>query len=114
MSDCLFCKIVDGEIDVERVYETEHVLAFKDINPQAPLHVLVIPKKHIATINDITVKDAQIIGELSLAAARIMQNEGVAQNGYRTVMNCGADGGQTVFHLHMHVLAGRALTWPPG
>lgn len=114
MSDCLFCKIVDGEIDVERVYENKHVLAFRDINPQAPLHVLVIPKKHIATLNDVVAEDAQTIGELSLAAAKIAQKEGIAQNGYRTVMNCGKDGGQTVFHLHMHLLAGRALTWPPG
>ena len=114
MSDCLFCKIIEGAIDAKRVYEDEHVLAFNDINPQAPLHVLVIPKKHIATTNDIVPEDAKVIGWLSLAAAKIARQEGFADKGYRTVVNCGEGAGQTVFHLHMHVLAGRSLAWPPG
>jgi len=114
MSDCLFCKIIEGVIDAKRVYEDEYVLAFNDINPQAPLHVLIIPKKHIATTNDIAPEDAEVIGWLSLAAAKIAEQEGFADKGYRTVVNCGEGAGQTVFHLHMHVLAGRSLAWPPG
>jgi histidine triad (HIT) family protein len=114
MSDCLFCKIIDGSIDAQRVYEDEHVLAFNDINPQAPLHVLIIPKKHIATTNDIVPNDVEVIGLMSLVAAKIAQQKGVADKGYRTVINCGEGAGQTVFHLHMHVLAGRSLAWPPG
>lgn len=114
MSDCLFCKIIEGSINVEHVYEDEHVLAFNDINPQAPLHVLVIPKKHIATVNDIVAEDVETVGLLSLAAAKIARKAGVEKDGYRTVINCGDDGGQTVFHLHLHILAGRKLSWPPG
>ncbi len=114
MSDCLFCKMVAGDIAPDTVYEDEHVLAFRDINPQAPMHVLVIPKRHISTLNDLDDNDAQLIGQLALAAAKIADQEGVADAGYRAVMNCNVDGGQTVFHIHMHVLAGRQLTWPPG
>ncbi len=114
MSDCLFCKIIEGSIDAKCVYEDEHVLAFNDINPQAPLHILIIPKKHIATTNDILPEDVETIGSMSLAAAKIALQEGVADKGYRTVVNCGEGAGQTVFHLHMHVLAGRSLAWPPG
>lgn len=114
MSDCLFCKIIDGSIPAKRVYEDEHVIAFDDLNPQAPLHVLIIPRKHIATINDIQPEDTESIGRLYLAAKEIAQQAGVAGDGYRAVVNCGEAAGQTVFHLHMHVLAGRALSWPPG
>ena len=114
MSDCLFCKMVSGEIKPDTVYEDENVLAFRDISPQAPHHVLVIPKRHISTLNDLDERDAELVGQLSLAAAKVAEQEGVAEAGYRTVMNCNTAGGQTVFHIHMHVLAGRQLTWPPG
>ena len=114
MADCLFCKMVAGEIKPDTVYEDENVLAFRDISPQAPMHVLVIPKRHISTLNDLGEDDVQLMGQLTLAAAKVAEQEGVADTGYRTVMNCNADGGQTVFHVHMHVLAGRNLTWPPG
>ena len=113
-SDCLFCKIVAGDIPADIVYEDDHVLAFRDINPQAPTHVLVIPRTHIARINDLAAEHAEIVGRMYLAAAAIARNEGIAESGYRTVMNCNADGGQTVFHIHLHLLGGRALTWPPG
>ena len=106
--------MVAGEIKPDTVYEDENVLAFRDISPQAPMHVLVIPKRHISTLNDLTEDDAQLAGQLTLAAAKVAEQEGVADSGYRTVMNCNADGGQTVFHIHMHVLAGRSLIWPPG
>ena len=108
MDDCLFCKIASGEINTDLVYETESVLVFRDINPQAPLHVLVIPRKHISTANDVAAADAGLVGEMELKA------EGYAESGYRLVMNCNADAGQTVFHIHLHLLAGRSLTWPPG
>ena len=114
MADCLFCKMISGEIKPDTVYEDENVLAFRDISPQAPLHFLVIPKRHISTLNDLDDEDAKLAGQLTLAAAKVAEQEGVAEAGYRTVMNCNADGGQTVFHIHMHVLAGRGLTWPPG
>ena len=106
--------MVAGEIKADTVYEDENVLAFRDISPQAPMHVLVIPKRHISTLNDLAEDDAQLAGQLTLAAAKVAEQEGVADSGYRTVMNCNADGGQTVFHIHMHVLAGRNLIWPPG
>ena len=111
--DCLFCKILAGEIPTNKVYETESVLAFRDINPQAPEHVLIIPKVHIATVNDIP-KDSNIVSELYGAAQQITQDLGIDQNGYRLVMNCNADGGQEVYHIHLHLLGGRSLTWPPG
>lgn len=114
MSDCLFCKIIAGNIPSEKVYEDEHVYAFRDINPVAPLHVLIIPKTHIAMINDIEPKDAETIGGLFVAAKSIAAEGGYDQHGYRTVMNCGESAGQTVFHVHLHLLAGRDLRWPPG
>ncbi|RLK50460.1 histidine triad (HIT) family protein [Alkalispirillum mobile] len=114
MSDCLFCRMVSGELKPDVVHETDDVLAFRDINPQAPLHVLVIPKKHIATVNDIQIEDEALIGQLYRAAAHVARQEGVAEKGYRTVMNCNADAGQEVFHLHLHVVGGRKLKWPPG
>ena len=114
MSDCLFCKIIAGEIPSEKVYEDNNVFAFRDISPVAPLHVLIIPKKHIATINDIESADAETVGQLFLAAKNIAAQEGYTEAGYRTVMNCGEAAGQTVFHIHLHLLAGRDLEWPPG
>ncbi|OHX35591.1 histidine triad nucleotide-binding protein [Methylomonas sp. LWB] len=112
MSDCLFCKMVAGEIKPDVVYEDDKVLAFRDLHPQAPLHVLVIPKRHIANLNDLD--DAELGGHLLQTAAKIAKDLGCADSGYRTVLNCNADGGQTVFHLHLHLLAGRAMHWPPG
>ena len=114
MSDCLFCKMVSGEIPPDKVYEDEDLLAFRDINPQAPLHILVIPKVHITTLNDVDEVNATLLGKMYLAVKKIALQEGVATDGFRTVMNCNQDGGQTVFHIHLHLLAGRALHWPPG
>lgn len=114
MSDCLFCKMVAGEIKPNTVYEDDDVLAFRDINPQAPTHVLVIPKQHIATINDVQPEHAALLGKLYLAAQKIAKDDGIADRGYRTVMNCNREAGQTVFHVHLHVLGGRAMSWPPG
>jgi len=112
--DCLFCKIIAGEIPADVVYETDRVLAFRDLNPQAPTHVLIVPRRHVATINDITAEDATEVGLLIAAAARIAEDQGVAADGYRVVMNCNAAAGQTVFHLHLHLLGGRNFSWPPG
>ncbi len=114
MSDCLFCKMVAGAIKPDVVYEDDAVLAFRDINPQAPTHVLVVPKRHISTINDLTGADAELVGRLYLGAKKVAEQEGIAAEGYRTVMNCNAAAGQTVFHLHLHVLGGRNMHWPPG
>jgi histidine triad (HIT) family protein len=113
-SDCLFCKIIAGDIPSDKVYEDEHVFAFRDINPVAPLHVLIIPKNHIAMISDLQPTDAETIGKLFVTAKSIAKNEGYVEEGYRTVMNCGEAAGQTVFHVHLHLLAGRDLKWPPG
>lgn len=114
MDDCLFCKMASGKIKPDTVFESDRVLAFRDINPQAPTHVLIIPKRHIATVNDLEAVDGTLIGDLYLAAQRVAAQEGVAERGYRLVMNCNRDAGQSVFHLHLHLLAGRALNWPPG
>lgn len=114
MADCIFCKIVAGEIPAKVVFEDDQVLAFEDLNPQAPTHVLVIPKQHIATLNELTMETAPVVGHMAHVAAQIARDRGFAENGYRTVMNCNKDGGQTVYHIHMHVLGGRALSWPPG
>ena len=114
MTDCLFCKMIAGEIKPDVVLETDEVLAFRDINPQAPTHVLVVPKRHIAAINDLQPADAALVGTLYLAAKQIAEQEGIAGPGFRTVMNCNEGAGQTVFHLHLHVLGGRSLGWPPG
>jgi histidine triad (HIT) family protein len=111
---CLFCRIIAGEIPSSKVYEDDEVFAFNDINPQAPLHVLVVPKRHIATVNDLTRDDEGLVGILVRRAAAIAAEKGYAERGYRTVFNCNAEAGQTVFHLHLHLLAGRALGWPPG
>jgi histidine triad (HIT) family protein len=114
MSDCLFCKMAAGEIKPDVVYETDRLLAFRDIDPKAPTHILIIPKRHISTINDITAEDAALIGELYLAAKEIASQEGLAEPGYRVVMNCNEQGGQAVYHIHLHLLGGRQMEWPPG
>jgi len=114
MADTLFSKIAAGDILANIVYEDEDVVAFRDIGPQAPTHVLVIPRKPIPTINDLEPEDAELVGKLFLAAKRIAADEGIAEAGYRTVINCNAAGGQTVYHLHLHLLGGRPLQWPPG
>jgi len=112
--DCLFCKILNGDIPADIIYESDSAIAFRDINPQAPTHVLIIPRKHIATINDLDDEDQEIIGSLYLAAKDIARAEGLSDEGYRAVMNCNEGAGQSVFHIHLHVLGGRALSWPPG
>ena len=106
--------MASGEIAPDTVYEDDDVLAFRDINPQAPTHVLVIPKQHVATLNDLDAGNAGLVGKMLLAAARVAEQEGIAEQGYRTVMNCNAWGGQTVFHIHLHLLGGRPMAWPPG
>ncbi|RDL43945.1 histidine triad nucleotide-binding protein [Marinomonas piezotolerans] len=112
--DCLFCKLVKGEIPATILYQDEDVIAFEDIAPQAPTHFLVIPKRHITTLNDITESDTNVIGKLTLVAAKVAKEKGIADDGYRVAMNCNEMGGQTVYHIHMHVLGGRNMTWPPG
>ena len=114
MTDTIFGKIARGEIPVESVYEDDDVVAFRDINPQAPVHILIIPRKSIPTLNHAEEGDAELIGRLVLAAAKVARLVGIADSGYRTVINCNAAAGQTVFHLHLHVLGGRPLQWPPG
>jgi len=114
MTDCLFCKMVTREIKADIVFEDNDVLAFRDINPQAPLHVLIVPKQHISTLNDLQDADEALVGKLYLAAKKIAADNGVADEGYRTVMNCNEAAGQTVFHIHLHLLGGRQLGWPPG
>ena len=114
MSETIFSKIIKREIPADIIFENERVLAFRDINPQAPVHVLVIPKKAIPTVNDIRPEDQELIGELFTVAAQIAAEEGIAKSGYRTVFNCNEDGGQEVYHLHLHLMGGRAMHWPPG
>ena len=114
MGDCLFCKIVAGEIPAALVHQDEQLIAFKDINPQAPMHVLVVPRRHIATLNDLVEADDQLVGEMLRRAAALAREHGHAERGYRTVFNCNAGAGQTVFHIHLHVLGGRPFAWPPG
>jgi histidine triad (HIT) family protein len=114
MSDCLFCKIREGEIPADIIFENDDVLAFNDVNPQAPVHLLIIPKKHISTVNDMVDDDQVVMGKLFSAARAIAKQKGVSDDGYRLVVNCNEKAGQTVFHIHMHMLADRALTWPPG
>lgn len=112
--DCLFCKIIAGEIPSSKVYEDDLVYAFNDISPAAPTHVLIIPKKHISSANELNEENAAIVSHIFLVAAKIAKRLGIAENGYRIVNNCGKDGGQTVGHLHFHLLGGRNLGWPPG
>jgi histidine triad (HIT) family protein len=111
---CLFCRIASGEIPSSKVYEDDELFAFNDINPQAPLHVLVIPKQHVATTGDRTASEDALVGRLVRRAAAIAAEKGYADRGYRVVMNCNAEAGQTVFHIHLHLLAGRHMGWPPG
>ena len=112
--DCLFCKIAEKKIPSRTVYEDNDIMAFEDINPQAPLHVLIIPRKHIATTLDISDSDHELMGKMIRAGNTIARKKGVAERGFRLVMNCNRDSGQTVFHIHMHLLGGRAMHWPPG
>ena len=114
MSDCLFCKLIAGQIPATIVDQNDHVVAFKDITPQAPTHVLVVPRRHIASLNDLSAEDDALVGEMVRTAASIAKQNGHAERGYRTVFNCNADAGQTVFHLHLHLLGGRKMAWPPG
>jgi histidine triad (HIT) family protein len=114
MADTIFSKIIDKSLPADIVFENEDVLAFRDISPQAPTHILIIPKKQIATVNDVTDGDAVLIGKLFLAAKEIAKAEGLSDDGYRLVVNCNEGAGQTVFHLHVHLIGGRPLNWPPG
>ena len=112
--NCLFCRIVAGEVPADIVYQDERCVAFRDINPQAPVHVLVIPRDHTESLDEATQRDETMLGHLLRAAARVANEQGLSENGYRTVINTGAGAGQSVFHLHLHVLGGRPLSWPPG
>lgn len=112
--DCLFCKIINNQIPAKIVFEDDTVLAFEDINPQAPVHILIIPKKHISTSLEVTEDDHALIGKLFQTANSLARERGVAKQGFRTVINCNRDAGQTVFHIHLHLLAGRPMSWPPG
>jgi histidine triad (HIT) family protein len=114
MSDCLFCRIIAGEIPAALVYEDADLVAFNDINPQAPFHALIVPRRHIATLNDQKATDDALVGSMFRCAAALAKQHGYAERGYRTVLNCNRDAGQTVFHIHLHLLAGRPLGWPPG
>jgi histidine triad (HIT) family protein len=114
MSDCLFCRIANRDLPASIVYEDERVVAFNDINPQAPTHVLVIPKRHIDSLNDVGVDDDWLIGELVRRAAAIAKDRGLAPGGFRVLVNTNRDAGQTVFHIHLHLLGGRVMAWPPG
>jgi len=114
MSDCLFCKIAAGQVPGAVVYQDDQVVAFKDINPQAPLHLLVVPRRHISSLNDLTQTDDALVGAILRCAAALAKEHGYEERGYRTVFNTNAEAGQTVFHIHLHLLAGRGLTWPPG
>jgi histidine triad (HIT) family protein len=114
MPDCIFCRIVKREIPASIVYEDEELLAFSDLTPQAPVHILIVPKRHIATLNDLSNADDALMGALLRRAAAIAADRGIAASGYRTVLNCNADGGQSVFHIHLHLLGGRTMSWPPG
>jgi histidine triad (HIT) family protein len=113
MPDCLFCKIIRGEIPTKKVYEDDRVFAFDDVNPQAPTHILIVPKKHIVGLKEAKAEDAEIIGYCQLTAAKLARQRGI-ENGYRTVFNVGRGAGQSVFHLHLHLIGGRNLGWPPG
>ena len=114
MSDCLFCKIVSGEISTDFVYKDENVIAFRDINPQAPTHILIIPREHIETLNDIDQSHVELLGAMQLTASYLAKEEGINEKGFRTVFNCNRAAGQTVFHIHLHMLGGRSMGWPPG
>ena len=114
MADDLFLKIIDRQIPADIVHETDELLAFRDISPQAPTHILIIPKEQIATVNDLESRHAELVGKMFLAAAELARREGLSDDGYRLVMNCGDQGGQAVYHIHLHLLGGRQMEWPPG
>ena len=114
MKDCIFCRIASGDLEAKLVHEDDDIVAFRDSNPQAPTHVLVVPRRHLATINDLAETDAGLAGRLVLAARRIAAEEGIAEDGYRLVLNCNRGAGQSVFHIHLHLLGGRPMRWPPG
>ncbi len=114
MNDCLFCKVIAREIPGQIVFEDDELVAFRDINPQAPLHLLIVPRRHVATLNDLQPGDDVLVGSMFRRAAALATEHGHAERGYRTVFNCNRDAGQTVFHIHLHVLGGRSMTWPPG
>jgi len=114
MSQCLFCQIINGELNASIVYQDERIVAFNDINPQGPTHVLVVPRRHIATLNDLTDEDDQLVGEMVRRAAAIAKSQGIANAGFRTVFNTNREAGQTVFHIHLHLIGGRPMHWPPG
>ena len=114
VESCLFCKIVSGEIDARILHEDDAVVAFRDVNPQAPVHALIVPRRHVATLNDLRPEHGDLVARMVLAAAKVARDQDVADEGYRLVWNCGAGAGQTVFHLHLHLLGGRGLSWPPG
>ena len=113
-NECLFCKIVDGDLPADIIYENDELIAFRDIDPKAPTHVLLIPRRHVSTMNDLQQSDASLAGELFITAAKIAADEGLADAGYRVVMNCNEAAGQSVFHIHLHLMGGRRMTWPPG
>ncbi|MDR3256810.1 MAG: HIT domain-containing protein [Endomicrobium sp.] len=114
LKDCLFCKISEGEVPSYKVYEDEKVFAFKDINPQAPIHIIIIPKKHISGLNTVRQEDERILGCIQIVASKIAEQFHEMKRGFRVIANCGSDGGQTVFHIHYHLLGGRVFGWPPG
>ena len=114
MSECLFCRIVEGNLPASIVFQDERLIAFEDINPQAPTHLLIVPRRHVATLNELTAEDDGLVGEIIRRAAAIAKDRGIAEGGFRTVFNCNAGAGQTVFHIHLHLLGGRPLEWPPG
>ncbi len=114
MSDCLFCGIVDGSVKANLVYQDDAVVAFSDIAPRAPVHILIIPRKHVASVSDIAAADRALIGDIFQVAAKLAREQGIAESGYRVVVNSGADAGQSVLHIHYHLLGGRQLGWPPG
>jgi histidine triad (HIT) family protein len=114
MDGCIFCSIIEGKIPSKKVYEDDQVFAFWDINPEAPVHVLIIPKQHIESINELNEDNLKVVGHIYNTAKKIAKELGVAESGYRVVSNCGSDAGQTVFHIHFHLLGGRNLSWPPG
>ncbi len=112
--DCIFCKIIEGAIATDKVYEDENIVAFNDVNPQAPVHIIIIPKKHIEKLSDLTQEDSLLIGEMIIKATYIASEKGIESSGYRLIFNCNKDAGQTVFHIHLHLIGGRKFSWPPG
>ena len=114
MDDCIFCQIINKKIPAEIVYDNDRIIAFKDVKPQAPVHILIIPKIHISTLNDLLPEQTKLIGELIQVSKKLAKSESIDQRGYRVNFNCNEDGGQTVYHIHLHLLGGRAFSWPPG